>query len=1043
MLRSFGPITHVSFNRLIEMTKTRIQIGLYLVCAWIMHFTVVVADEETENQQRKLKTSMIRFNRDVRPILSDRCFVCHGPDGSGDESKASSLRLDDRESGIDHGIFDFDAIEESELLLRINSDDPDLMMPPPDSDKKPLSGEETKLVTRWVQEGAQYSKHWAYLPPQRPTVPEVEQKEGIYNPIDSFVIRRLEELNRRPASSATRDVLIRRVTYDLTGMPPSIAEIDAFEQDSNPVDEAYETVVDRLLQSPHYGEHMARFWLDAARYADTSGYQYDRERQQWVWRDWVIHAFNSNMPFDKFTIQQIAGDLLPNATEHQRLATGFNRNHPITIEGGVVDEEYRNEYVIDRVVTTSTVWLGQTFLCARCHNHKYDPVSQENFYQFYSFFNNVPERGLHGFDPKLQIASPLDQRIRRLNTQVDEAESELTKLDLPFSDWERTLRSELPEWIPAVPDLVSSSGGAIPIKLDDNSVLMSGDNPETDDYEVQFKPNHPIQAIRLEALVDPSLTAGSASRGSNGNFVLSEFEVEALIAPGKEFTNFAVQNAVADYEQSGYTVDYAHDGKVDRGGWAVDGNTKPANRMATFNLVQAIPAGATLRIILRHRYGLSHQIGRFRLAFSEKPSLSRDAETLLQADPKKRSAKQEFSLREFLVSRFGDAASREAYQKIETLRNELKKASTLPATMVMSEMPEPRKAFVLERGEYDKPIHDRPVSPGVPESIGSLPDDAPQNRLGLAQWLIAPDQPLTARVTVNRFWQRLFGVGLVKTSEDFGSQGEYPSHPDLLDWLAVEFMDNGWDIQHILKQIVLSNTYRQSSFLDDESEQLDPENRLLARGPRFRLDGEAIRDTALKVSGLLDATVGGPSVYPYHPNGLWLEINNRPNYSRPYPHQKESAHNHRRTLYTFWKRTVPPPSVATFDAPSREYCVVRRSSTNTPLQAFVMLHDPQFIEAARHLGMRMLREGGETIESQIKFGFRCCTSRNATDQELDVLLDAYSDRIEEYRKKPDRANQVLSVGISGIDETYDRAELATMTHVARMLMNLSEFLTKG
>jgi hypothetical protein len=373
----------------------------------------------------------------------------------------------------------------------------------------------------------------------------------------------------------------------------------------------------------------------------------------------------------------------------------------------------------------------------------------------------------------------------------------------------------------------------------------------------------------------------------------------------------------------------------------------------------------------------------------------------------------------------------------------LKQAGDFPATMVMSEMPKPRQAFVLQRGEYDKPIKDRPVNPAVPPTIGSLPESAPQNRLGLAQWLVAPENPLTARVTVNRFWQRLFGVGLVKTSEDFGSQGDYPSHPKMLDWLAVEFSTGGWDVKRILKTIVMSNTYRQSSHITAESFSLDPENRMLARGPRYRLDGEAIRDSALAVSGLLNTTIGGPSVYPYHPKGLWMEINNRPNYSRAYPHQTDSAQHHRRTLYTFWKRTVPPPSIATFDAPGREYCVVRRSSTNTPLQAFVMLHDPQFVEAARHLAMRMINEGGDGIASRIKFGFQCCTSRKPNVEELKILMDTFSERFRDYKTDPAAADRLLNVGVSGVDKSFDRAELGAMTQVARMLMNLSEFLTKG
>jgi hypothetical protein len=415
---------------------------------------------------------------------------------------------------------------------------------------------------------------------------------------------------------------------------------------------------------------------------------------------------------------------------------------------------------------------------------------------------------------------------------------------------------------------------------------------------------------------------------------------------------------------------------------------------------------------------------------------------LLSTDVAQRDSQQCRLLKSTLVERFGDEPSKSHVLRLQKLQNELKQVNAFPATMVMSEMEKSRQAYVLQRGEYDKPIKDRPVQPAVPQAIGSLPETAPQNRLGLAQWLVSPENPLTARVTVNRFWQRLFGVGLVKTSEDFGSQGEYPSHPDLLDWLAVEFMD-GWDVKGILKTIVMSNTYRQSSTITAEAYALDPENRRLARGPRIRLDGEAIRDNALAVSGLLDTTIGGPSVYPYHPQGLWLEVNNRPNFSRAYPHQSEPNQHHRRTLYTFWKRTVPPPSVATFDAPGREYCVVRRSSTNTPLQAFVMLHDPQFVESARHLAQRMMTEGGEELTEQIEFGFRCCTSRNPSAEELKVLLGAYTGRLREYKTNTAAADRLLSVGVSRVDESNDRAKLAALTQVARMLMNLSEFLTKG
>lgn len=983
------------------------------------------------------------FNRDVRPILSDRCFLCHGPDRGSEQSKASDLRLDDRASAIEFGVFDFDNPAKSELISRVISEDPDSQMPPPDSQKHALTEAEVKILSVWIGEGAKYQRHWSYQPPHRPELPEVEDSAVVFNAIDSFVLERLKLENRLPSAVAERTALIRRVTFDLTGLPPSVSEIEAFENDKDPLRIAYDKVIDRLLSTTHYGEQMARFWLDSARYADTSGYQYDRERKQWVWRDWVINAFNTNMPFDRFTIEQIAGDLLPDATDQTRLATGFNRNHPITIEGGVVDEEYRTEYVIDRVVTASTVWLGQTFTCARCHDHKYDPVSQEDFYRFYAFFNNVPERGLNGFTPNLVVASPLDSARKKLSRQIEKLEKKLAGLNIPMDQWESDVLGQVAKWNILPPAKVSSSGGATPKTMEDQSVLMVGKNPIKDDYEFIFKTEQAVNAIRLEAMVDPALVNGSASRGFNGNYVLSEFIVEVKSGDSASYDPVKIASASADYEQNRYTVDLTIDGRVDATGWAVDGNTRPDNRVATYNLEKPITRGTPVRIKMLHRYGGSHQIGRFRISVSATAPTVGPLEDLLAIDLANRSVEQANRLRDLLVMRFGTEEARQIVTELRFVRAELKKALIVPATMVMQEMPQPRPVYVLERGEYDKPNKERPVSPGVPSAIGMLSVDGPRNRLGLAQWLVSAEQPLTARVTVNRFWQRLFGVGIVKTSEDFGAQGEYPSHPDLLDWLAVEFMESGWDVKAILKTMVSSRTYMQSSRITETNFQWDPENRFLMRGPRVRLDAEEIRDNALAVSGLLDDKIGGSSVYPYHPQGLWMEVNNRPGYSRSYPHQTRADQLFRRTLYTFWKRTVPPPSMATFDAPSREYCVVRRSSTNTPLQALVMLHDPQFVEAARFLGKRMLQSDQSSVELKIAFGFKCCTSREPVEAELEILLATYYQRLDQYRADLSAANQVLGVGGIKISVVQDRAELAALTQVARMLMNLSEFLTKG
>lgn len=1001
--------------------------------------SMVSADEPAQHP-----TELLQFNRDIRPLLSDRCFLCHGPDQTSEPSKETDLRLDLRDSAVEYGVFDFDDVDESEILLRISADDSD-QMPPTSSHKQRLSESETDLIRRWIKQGAQYETHWAYLPVRRPETPTTDHPERIANPIDAFVIQKLESLQLSPAPTADRATLIRRASLDLTGLPPDIEEVDAFVSDPAALDQAYEAVVDRLLASPAYAEKMTKFWLDAARYADSGGYQYDLKREQWVWRDWVIHAFDTNKPFDQFTIEQIAGDMLENATDQTRLATGFNRNHPITIEGGVIDEEYRTEYVIDRVATTSTVFMGQTYACARCHDHKFDPISQRDFFSFYAFFNNVPEKGFQGFDPRKVIGSPLAlAKQNRIKQELAATQTELENLDLPFQQWEEKLRSEQPTLTRQDISGLTSSGGATPKPMNDGSLLLTGTNPANDTYTVELNvAEHSVAEIQLEALGDESLAAGSPGRAPNGNFVLTEFVVEVAQENNpSQFEPVQIASAYADFEQDGYPISAAIDGKLDRTGWAVEGNIRHENRSAIFELADPVPVGATIRVKLIHQFGGSHQIGRVRLSFSPQVGLAdfQNGAGFLAAD--QRTDEQSKQLRQLLVRRYANQQAKHLIDRLTSLSDDLTREKT-PATMIMAEQEIPRIAYVLDRGEYDKPLKDDPVSPSVPNVFGTFSDDLPKNRLGLAKWLVSRDNPLTARVTVNRYWQHLFGIGIVKTTADFGSQGEYPSNPELLDWLAAEFMESDWNVKGILKTIVMSNTYRQSSVVTAEAFAADPENRLLARGSRFRLGAEEIRDSALAVSGLLLPTLGGPSVYPYHPDGLWLEINNRPGLSERYPHQTDLAQHHRRTLYSYWKRTVTPPSAAAFDAPSREYCIVRRSRTNTPLQAFVMLHDTQFIEAAIHLATRMMTDGGGTAQEQIEYGFRLCTAREPTKEELAILVDAFQQRQQQYTHDADAGHRVLSVGLTPVDQVLDRADLAAMTQVARMLMNLSEFITKG
>ena len=984
----------------------------------------------------------VRFNRDIRPILSDRCFLCHGP-----ERQRADLRLDLRDSAVEWVIVPGDSAN-SELMSRISAHDDESAMPPRDSHKPRLTAEEVDVVRRWIDEGAVYESHWAFSPPIRPTPPAVGNRVWARNAIDRFVSAKLETQGIAPQAQADRRTLIRRVTLDLTGLSPTRTEIEAYLADSSP--DAYEKVVDRLLASQQYGEHQARYWLDVARYADTNGYQYDLQREQWVWRDWVIDAFNKNLPFDRFTIEQLAGDLLADATDQTRLATGMHRNHPITIEGGVIDEEYRTEYVMDRVSTTSTAWLGLTMGCARCHDHKYDPISQREFYSMFAFFNNVPERGLNGFDPKAKIVSPLrETQLRECNERIARIEQKLDAVilgnsDYHFSSWLQRLIEHREAWTVIPSGDLSSTGGSTLTRLEDGSVLASGTNPDLDTYEYTFVTNEPtVRGLRLEALPDESFAHGSVGRAHNGNFVLSEIEVAA----GKDTASLqsvSISSVDADYQQSGYAAELVIDGKSGRGGWAVDGNVRSKPSTLVLTLSEPIQAGTTVRVRLVHSWGSSHSIGRFRLATTgPNPPLPQDLLALRNSSVV-REKLNERAIRELVAQRFGDEATIALCRELDKAREERRIISdSYPATMIVSELESPRQTYVLDRGEYDKPLKHQRAFPAVPKALGSLSEGTPANRLGLAQWIVADDNPLTARVIMNRYWAQFFGRGLVTTIEDFGSQGAYPTHPDLLDWLAVEFRDSGWNVKHMLRTIVVSNTYRQSSSVAPVLLARDPNNRDLSRGAQFRLDAESIRDSALLVSGLLDHHIGGPSVYPYHPKGLWLEINNRPGLSAPYPHTTDTSQLYRRSMYTFWKRTVAPPSLTTFDAPDREYCVVSRSRTNTPLQAFVLLHDPQFVEAARALAERMIREGGDTLTQQLAFGFEVCTSREATAQELAVLKRTYEERLRRYRDEPSTAESLLSIGESPRDASIDPAVHAAMTTVARLLLNLSEFITKS
>ncbi len=1005
--------------------------------------------------------SDVEFNRDIRPILSDNCFTCHGPD---EKARKANLRLDVRDVALAPAKSGAVSIvpgnaAKSELLKRITTKDADDLMPPTKTGKQ-LTTAQVDLLRRWIEQGAKYQEHWAFVKPVRPALPLVKEVKWSRNGIDPFVLTRLETENLKPSPETDRVTWLRRVTFDLTGLPPTIAEIDTFLADKGAL--AYEKVVERLFASPRYGEHMARGWLDLARYADTHGYQMDQARTMWRWRDWVIEAFNRNLPFDQFTIEQLAGDLLPNATLEQRLATGFNRNHLITVEGGVIDEEYRTEYVVDRVTTTATTWMGLTMLCARCHDHKFDPLTMRDFYGMFAMFNQVPERGINGFAPQLKTPSKaqetelaqLDRDIITKQMAHDAAAKSLTAEQMK---WEVGFVALKAEWQVLDATGFKSTGGATLTKQDDKSLLASGTRPAHDVYEIAARSMLTnISAVRLEVLTHPSLPNTGPGRYDNANFVLSELELEAVsIADPSQKLRVKFASAQADYSQEKYNITGAIDGKPATG-WAVDGPVRNKDCTAWFypDKPFGFAGGTELRFALRHQTIGGHSIGRPRLSVSTSadPRAAEVAE-LVVIPREKRTAQQAVRLRDHFLAKHAAPEVKQLTADLATLRERKKQIeAAIPNTMVMQEMEKRRDTHLLIRGQYDKkgekveatfPVLFTAANAPAGNATSTIP-----NRLDLARWLVSPEHPLTARVAVNRIWEHYFGTGLVRTSENFGVQSEQPSHPELIDWLSVEFMKpttpgaQPWDLRHLHRLIVLSATYRQSSHVTPALLTRDPENLLLARGPRLRLSAEAVRDNALLISGLLAEKVGGPSVMPYQPEGLWFELNDRAGYRMDYV-QSRGPDLYRRSLYTFWKRTSPPPTLNLFDAPEREFCVVRRSRTTTPLQALALLHDPTYVEAARQFAERILAHGGATTDERIAFAFRTATARKPTAAEAKVLREVFEQQLAAFRKNPEAAAKSLKVGESARNEKLDGAEHAAWTAVARMILNLDETITKS
>ncbi|MBL8848494.1 MAG: PSD1 domain-containing protein [Planctomycetaceae bacterium] len=1021
----------------------------------------------------------IDYNRDVRPILSDKCFRCHGPD---DATREAGLRLDVRDAALKTLESGATAIVpgkpgESQLVSRIQSTDPAEQMPPAELNK-PLTDREKEILEQWIAEGAQFQQHWSFQPVVRPSVPEVQHGDWPKNDIDRFVLARLEAEGLTPSDEASRETLIRRVTLDLTGLPPTLVEIEAFLADSS--DNAYETVVDRLLANPHYGERMALDWLDAARYADTHGYHIDSGRDMTRWREWVIDAFNNNLPFDQFTVEQIAGDLLPNATVDQKIASGFNRNHMINYEGGAIPEEYHVAYIVDRVSTLGAVWLGLTVGCAQCHDHKYDPISQREFYGLYAFFHNVPEKGLDGIKgnaaPFLKLpTAEQSAELDRLRALVADLDSRLVApredLDAAQSEWEQALAANKSvEWTPvtaAGPDggtNLQAAGGATTKLLDDQSVLLSGENPVNDTYTITFETDaQPVSGLLLEALADDSLPGKGPGRFDNGNFVLSQIRITAAgVNPDGTATEprpVTICSATADYNQPDFSIDKTLDDDP-KSGWAI----YPAigkSHQATLEFEQPVHfdgqrARFTVVLDFQSAWG-RHNIGRLKLscttsnALRSPESLPENIRTIVMTAAAERTEAQRVELLRYFRNSVS-TETRELVAELKDAKEQLAKLDeSLPTAMVMEELAEPRETFMLVRGQYDKK-GDR-VTAAIPAAFPPLPEGAPANRLGLAQWLVSPNQPLTARVTVNRYWQMFFGNGLVKTSEDFGSQGAAPSHSELLDWLAAEFLQGAgpeartWDVKGLVRLIVTSATYRQSSYVSPEQRARDPEDRLLARAPRFRLQAEFIRDQALAVSGLLNPKIGGHSVSPYQPVGLWEELMSREDGERFSAQTYVQSHGpdlYRRTMYTFWKRTCPPPTLSTFDAPDREVCTVRRGRTNTPLQALVLLNDPTYVEASRKLAERILGpDGGDSLESRVQFAFRTVTGRLPNDREASILKSLLEAQIAKYSTDHAEAEKLLTVGESESNTRLDIGELAAWSTVASALLNLDEVVTRN
>ncbi|MFZ0588846.1 MAG: DUF1553 domain-containing protein [Bryobacteraceae bacterium] len=1001
------------------------------------------------------------FATKVRPILSARCYQCHGP-----ETQQAGLRLDSLNAilkGSDSGKIVVPGHSSDSRIIRrlLAKERPQMPYGGP-----PLSPDEISTIQEWIDKGApgpdstqptastKPLKHWAYIKPVTPPIPNVSNPSWVRNPIDNFILAKLDKEGLKPSPEADKATLIRRVYLDLIGLPPSPREVDEFLSDRS--SDAYEKVVDHLLASPHYGERWARQWLDMARYADTNGYEKDNRRTAWEYRDWVIRALNQDMSFKDFTIDQIAGDMLPNPTKDQLIATGFNRNTMLNQEGGVDPEEYYWYELVDRVNTTASVWLGSTLGCAQCHNHKFDPFTQKDYYRFLAFFSNSEYQVVGGhseqyaLEPDLELptaeqsvkSKAIRERMGKLQQALD---TQTPALDAAQTKWEADMQAAGNAWAPLRPERYESAGGATLTLLPDASILASGKNPFADTYTLTARTNEKqITGVRIEVLNDKSLPHGGPGRDAEGNFFLSEFDVEAAPADQPEAKRHVIwKTAKADEAQNGYDISNLTAKESDVHGWAIDASPTGAagERQAVLIPDQpfGFPGGTILTVTLKHEMRhATRNLGRFRLSVtstSEPEFIVRipaRVRPILDIAPEKRTPeqKEKLSASYRAVSPLLDDTRKQMAELGKSL-----KALGIATAMVMHERPGYARptAYIRERGSFMS--KGDLVYADVPSALGRLPGDAMPNRLGLAQWLVSDDNPLTARVTVNHFWEAIFGHGIVETDEDFGTQGDMPSHPELLDWLATEFMREGWKMKKIQRLIVTSATYRQSSRATLELLARDPYNNLYARSARFREEGEMVHDIALSASGLLSDKMYGPSVFPYQPEGIWDVP-----YSKDKWVESEGEDRYRRAIYTFMRRSAPYPSLVTFDAPSREFCTIRRVRTNTPLQALTALNDPYFFDAARALAKRMVNEGGTDDASRVTYGFKLTVSRNPTQAELDRVLSFYQQQLQRYRQ--DTAAAVQTINAEPSANSSQAPELAAWTMVANVLLNMDETISK-